>query len=85
MDRKEAFAVVVEALAQFADDGTRITGASKPIGDLELDSEDGIAWVCDMDSSGFDIPPNINPFVDKEVRKARTVDEIVDLLLKYAK
>ena len=83
MTRNEVFATVVSGLEQIAEDAHSITGKSRPIGDLGLDSEDGIDWICDMDSQGFDVPNDVNPFVDKKGRRPRTVDEITDLLMRY--
>ena len=52
-----------------------------PIQHLGLDSFDGIAFSCPLSGRlGWDIPGEVNPFVDDERKRSRCVREIVDLL-----
>lgn len=55
----------------------------RAVGDLGFDSHDGIAVACELSALlGFDIPNEINPLVDDEEKRGRTVQEIVDLISK---
>jgi len=57
-----------------------INKRTRPIGDLGLDSPDGIDWVCDLEERGIIIPVDVNPFTDDKKHKPRTVGEIIDFL-----
>jgi hypothetical protein len=79
--RKEA---VIESLRRLiGQPDQEIDGDTVPIGDLGLESQDGIAWALDLEDLGFKLPTKLNPLVDDGQEKARTVDEIADLLLTY--
>lgn len=85
MTRKEVVDAVIESLRRFIGDEDReISEHTRPIRDLDLESQDGIAWVLDLEDLGFRIPPDLNPLVDDERHRARSVREIVELAMKYA-
>ncbi|MCY2928828.1 MAG: hypothetical protein NTV86_04915 [Planctomycetota bacterium] len=84
MTKAEAVDKVIESLRQFiGDKDLEIDGDTQPIGGLGLESQDGIAWAVDLENFGFQLPDDLNPLVDDERHKARSVDEIADLLQKY--
>jgi len=56
---------------------------TKPVGDLGLESIDGIAWVCNMEEAGFNVPNDVNPFVRGKGPDARNIKGIAELLQKY--
>jgi len=89
MKRNEVEKEVIDSLREFlvsaGKEDPGIDERTRPIGDLGLDSPDGIDWVCDLEERGFVIPKDINPFVDDNEPKARTVGEIIDLLLSMSK
>ncbi len=76
---------VLKSLRRFLkDDAAIITGDTMPIGDLGLDSQDGVSWAIDLEDEGIKIPGKFNPLVeDKPRRHARTFDEIVDFVMKF--
>ncbi len=76
--------LVIDSLDEFLSsldkDVPQIRGNTNPIGDLGLDSADGIDWVCDMEARGFNVPKDVNPFVVGRGSRTRTVKEIAELL-----
>ncbi len=52
-------------------------GATKPIGDLGLDSMDGVGFLCDLESFGIKLADDLNPFVDDAKHCARSIEEII--------
>ncbi|WP_291445516.1 hypothetical protein [Desulfovibrio sp.] len=64
-------------------EGVTITLECNPIENLALDSGHGIPFALEIeDRLSIVIPPEINPFVnDTPIPCARTVGEIVDLLI----
>ena len=76
---------VMESLKKFMgdDEQVMIDSTTRPIGDLDMTSEDGIAWATELEDVGIIIPENVNPFVDDEQKRARSVDEIVTLLAEF--
>ena len=84
MTREQARIAVIESLRRLlGKDDLEINGRTRPIRDLGLESQDGIAWAIDLEDLGFRIPADLNPFVDDERHKARRVDEIADFIMKY--
>jgi len=78
---------VTEALSELLDElGVEhggITDRLRPIGDLALESIDGIDFACRLSGKlGLEVPNQINPFVDDATVRARTVKQIVDLVAK---
>ncbi len=64
---------------------SEVCGDTRPIPDLGMESEDGIAWSTELEEMGINLPLNINPFVDDDRRCARTVDEILNLVLHHVR
>jgi len=84
MTKQEATEAVIESLRRLiGQPDQEIDGDTDPIGDLGLESQDGIAWALDLEDLGFKLPVKLNPLVDDDRHKARSVAEIVDLVLKY--
>ncbi len=79
--------IVVESIRQFlvslGREVQEVNENMKPIGDLGLDSQDGIDLVCDLEEVGFRIPNDVNPFVVEKGPCTRTVAEIAKLLQSY--
>jgi acyl carrier protein len=51
---------------------------TNPIGQLGLRSPDGVDFACELSVRlGFEIPDKLNPLVDDERQRARTVREMV--------
>jgi len=85
MGRAEIHSLIVSSLHHFIGaEETEIDGDTRPIGDLGLDSPDGIDYACDLEQLGFSLPRRLNPFWDDGEDRPRTVDEIVDLVLEYS-
>ena len=81
----EIQACIVEAIKEVLSDPSEsvIDGRTDPIQHLGLDSFDGVACACSLsDKLGYEIPTNINPFVDDERRKSRCISEMVKVLMK---
>jgi acyl carrier protein len=50
----------------------------KPIGNLGLDSIDGLDYACELSNAlGFNLPAKENPLIDDGRKRARTIGEIV--------
>jgi len=73
-----------EALRQLLErrgDATLIEANTKPITNLGLASEDGVEFECIVETLlDVTLPNQINPFVDDEHNRPRTVAEIVAYL-----
>ena len=83
-DRKHISDLVIDILAELGDaeNSMEINGSTNPILDLGLDSLDGVEFACALSEKiGWDIPHEVNPFVDDDGKRARTVDEIVELVV----
>ncbi len=52
---------------------------TKPIGDLGLESQDGVDWLCDLEDHGFVVPNNVCPF-KTDSGKTLTISAIAELL-----
>ena len=89
MTRDEIRGRVAESLREFlvslGQDDVEVQDRARPIGDLGLDSADGIDWVLDLEEIGFNIPTDFNPFVDDRRKRARRFGEIVESLVPYYK
>ena len=60
---------------------SEITESTDPHTDLGKDSHDGIDFACALEASmEIEIPTNVNPFVDDELKKFRNVGEIIELV-----
>jgi acyl carrier protein len=65
------------------DDVTTIDEHTDPIKDLNRDSDDGVDFACVLSEKfGLEFPDKLNPLVDDERRRSRSVGEIVDLMCK---
>ena len=54
-----------------------------PVRELGLPSDDGIVIACLLSNKlGFEIPVEINPFIDDARRRSRRIGEIVNLILR---
>lgn len=84
MTKEQIEKKVIDSLKEFLVSANKevpvINKRAKPIGDLGLDSPDGIDWVCDLEERGIVVPVDVNPFRDDKKHKARTVGEIIDFL-----
>lgn len=84
MTKKQIEKKVMDSFKEFLVSANKevpaINKRTKPIGDLGLDSPDGIDWVCDLEEKGIVVPVDVNPFRDDKKHKARTVGEIIDFL-----
>ncbi len=61
---------------------SELLGSIAPLEGLGLDSEDGIEFAeVVSERLGIDIPVALNPFKNDEAQTARTLDEIVTLLI----
>jgi acyl carrier protein len=89
MTRDEIRVRVAESLREFlaslGQKEVEIQDRTRPIGDLGLDSPDGLDWVLDLEEIGFSIPADFNPFVDDRRERARRFGEIVESLVPYYK
>jgi len=87
MTRDEIRDRVAESLREFlislGQDAVEIQDRTRPIGDLGLDSADGVDWVLDLEGIGFNIPTDFNPFVDDRRKRARRFGEVVEALTPY--
>lgn len=88
LNRKKVRSVIIESLIEVLQgDGKgeipAIDDKTDPLRDLGLDSEDGIEVACLLSYKlNFDIPPEVNPFIDDRRRRSRRIGEIVNLLLQ---
>jgi acyl carrier protein len=84
MNRDQMFKIVCELLRDSPDiEDVVITMDSNPFEILGKDSHDGIVFACLLSERfGIEIDPGVNPLVDDEHRRARTVGEIVDWCLE---
>jgi len=77
---------VVSALVQLlerAGDRPELTEKARPVGDLGLESVDGIEFACALeDTLGLKIGDEVNPFIDDVEHRGRTVREIIDYVSK---
>ncbi len=74
---------VLECIRDFVpDDQTReIDDTTSPIRDLGLKSEDGVDYACSLSERlGFEIPYELNPFVDDKAQRPRTMGDIVSVV-----
>ena len=55
---------------------------TRPIGDLGLESQDGVDWLCDLEDYGFVVPNNVCPFTTESGR-VLTISAIAELLQGY--
>jgi len=84
ISKEEALKQIIEALEEINENEDVIIDLNtNPIETLELDSGHGIPFACEMETRlSIEIPDEVNPFVeDKPVPRARTVNEIADLLV----
>lgn len=74
---------VLRAISLYAQDSLPAELDSlRPIEDLGFDSQDGIAVACELSQLlDIEIPDEINPLVDDEMNRGRTVEEIVTLVV----
>jgi len=77
MTREEVYEKVRQHLIQeFEIPNDRITSDANLFDDLELDSIDALDWFAQMESEiGL-------PIVEKELKKIRTVQDVVDYVLR---
>ena len=62
-----------------------ISDQTNPIRGLGLKSDDGVDFACTLsDKLGFEIEHAINPFVDDDGKRARSVGQIVSLVCELA-
>jgi acyl carrier protein len=78
----EVRAQLTSLLEDLAKEVVEILENTEPIENLGLDSMDGVEFAC-MLSEKFDIPDDINPFIDEKTLKHRTVGEIVELIALF--
>ena len=75
---------IIDAVrAHFADSvtSTLVDEGTNPIRDLGLDSHDGIEFAITLSAAlGWEIPPDVNPFVDDKARCALTVGAAAERL-----
>jgi hypothetical protein len=84
MTKEEVKKAIIDSLRRFPEaKGVEVCGDTRPIPDLGLESEDGIAWASELEEMGFNLALDVNPLVDDERQCARTVDEIVNLVLEH--
>ena len=74
--------VVLEALGLYAERPLpEKADHLRPIEDLGFDSQDGVAVACELSEQlEFDIPNEINPLVNDEEKRGRTIQEIVEFI-----
>ncbi|MFZ1683737.1 MAG: hypothetical protein WAU88_06350 [Candidatus Zixiibacteriota bacterium] len=74
---------VLQAISLYAQDSLPAeTDNLRPIEDLGFDSQDGIAVACELSQLlDIEIPDEVNPLVDDEMKRGRTVEEIVTLIV----
>ena len=59
---------------------------TNPMLKLGLDSHDGVNLACKLSEKlDYDIPEEINPLVDDQRKRPRSVGEITDLIMKLLK
>lgn len=76
---------VIECLHEVLGDqnGANIGEQTDPMLGLGLDSEDGVNFACKLSNKlNYEIPDEINPLVDDERHRPRSVGEITDLICK---
>jgi acyl carrier protein len=77
--REAVLAALRKLLESLGVEDYEITDGCRPIGDLGLDSPDGVDFACGLSEElGVDVPKADNPFVDDLENKARTVKQIID-------
>jgi hypothetical protein len=82
MINEEMRSGVIKSLLHFAGrENQEVNGKTRPIPDLGLDSEDGVAWSVELEKLGIRVPLDLNPLVDDTRHRARSVDEIMDLIM----
>jgi acyl carrier protein len=82
--RKQASDAVMAALRETLEsadiEDCEIRESTRPIEDLGLESIDGVAFACSLSQRlGAAIPDYLNPFVDDEKHKERTIGQIIEL------
>lgn len=83
MDKKKVRAAVIDTLKELVDpdEKPKITDKSNPIAGLGLESDDGLEFACIISKKlNFHLDDKINPFVNDDGNKARSVGEIVSLI-----
>jgi len=84
MTKEEALSLVLQLLRDFLERSEvesipRITSTTRPIGDLGLESKDGVEWICDLeDSLGIEVAGDENPFLDQGRTRPNTVEQIAN-------
>ena len=84
ISKDEAVKQIIEALEEMNEQkDVTIDLNTNPIEALALDSGHGLPFACEMEVRlSIEIPDEVNPFVeDKPEPRARTVNEIADLLV----
>ncbi len=71
-----------EYLRSVEKDVPPMTRNTKPIGDLGLESQDGVDWLCDLEDHGFVVPNNVCPF-KTDNGEVLTISAIAELLQDY--
>ena len=73
---------VLRAISLYAQDSLpAVSDGLRPIEDLGFDSPDGIAVACELSQLlDIEIPDEVNPLVDDERKRGRTIEEIVTLV-----
>jgi acyl carrier protein len=85
MSRNEMFKLVCELLRDSPEiEDVEITMETDPFKLLGKDSHDGIVFACLFSERlGIEIDPDLNPLVDDQRHRARTVGELVDWCLEH--
>ena len=85
LTRNDIREAVFRAIRQIMETEVELNEATKPIDDLDLDSEDGLDFADILsDLLQITIPANVNPFKNDAAQKARTIGEIIDLVLNLS-
>ena len=76
--------LVIDSLAGFLKsiekDVPPMSGKTRPIGDLGLESDDEVDWLCDLEDEGFVLPNDFRAFVTEDGTRARTIAEVARVL-----
>lgn len=85
LSRNQIYHMVRDSIHEIVNESPKpeVNGDTDPIGHLGLDSYHGVDFACELSARlAWDIPLAVNPFVDDETHRSRSVDQIVDLILQ---
>jgi hypothetical protein len=80
---------VIDSLGRFLQSMEKevptMNGKTRPIGDLGLESDDEVDWLCDIEDDGFVLPKDVRAWASQDATRALTITEIAKVLQTHAK